>query len=56
MFRYFEAAKLKQKIGRMDEALRYAKEGLQIDRDCLGSDHALYEQGVETVQSLKMQV
>ncbi|OCK74456.1 SET domain-containing protein [Lepidopterella palustris CBS 459.81] len=50
---YFEAAKLNMGLGRREEALRCAEKGLEIDRDCLSTDHPLYQHGVATVQELK---
>jgi hypothetical protein len=51
--RYFEAAKLNEKLGRVMDALNCAEKGSCIDRDCLGTDHPLYEQSEKTVQKLR---
>ncbi|KAJ4417782.1 hypothetical protein N0V82_005948 [Gnomoniopsis sp. IMI 355080] len=50
---YIEAAKLCVKLGRTDEALRLAEKALQIDEDCLGKDHDLYQTSLEVVKSLR---
>jgi hypothetical protein len=53
--RYFEAAKLNQKLDRLKDALECAERGLRIDRDCLGSDHPLHEQSLKVVQDLRQE-
>jgi hypothetical protein len=51
--RYMEAAKLNKSLGKHEDALRCAERGLQIDKDCLGFDHPLYQESIEFVQEIK---
>jgi tetratricopeptide (TPR) repeat protein len=51
--RYLEATKLNEELGNYEEALSSAEKALEIDRYCLGTDHVLYLETLETVQSLK---
>ena len=51
--RYFEAARLSGKLGEHDNALVHAERGLQIDEDCLGNDHVLYQESLEKVEALR---
>lgn len=51
--RYFEKAKLYEKIGEQDQALRCAKIGLALDGDCLGKDHRYYRDGLAIVAGLQ---
>jgi len=51
--RYLEAAKLNESHGRLEEALRCAERGLEIDRDCLGIDHPLYQNSLKAVRDLR---
>ncbi len=50
--RYLEAAKLNEGHGKLKEALRCAERGLEIDRDCLGMDHPLYQNSLTAVDDL----
>ncbi|KAJ4393438.1 hypothetical protein N0V93_002648 [Gnomoniopsis smithogilvyi] len=50
---YLEASKLCVKLGRTDEALLCAEKALQIDEDCLGKDHDLYQNSLELVGKLR---
>ncbi|KAF1986995.1 SET domain-containing protein [Aulographum hederae CBS 113979] len=50
---YFESSRLHKALGNHDEALRCADKGLFIDEDCLGTDHAIYQTGRETVEALR---
>ena len=52
--RYLEATKLNEELGNYEEALYSAERALEIDQDCLGTDHALYLETLETVRSLKL--
>jgi hypothetical protein len=52
--RYLEATKLNEELGNYEEALYSAERALEIDQDCLGTDHSLYQETLETVQSLKL--
>jgi len=40
-------------LGKLEEALKCAEEGLRLEKDCLGVDHALYEHGANVVHKLK---
>jgi hypothetical protein len=51
--RYFEASRLNQRLLRYNEALRCAERGLELDRDCLGEDHALYLEDLKIMKELK---
>jgi len=51
---YLEATKLNEELGNYAEALYSAERALEIDQDCLGTDHTLYLETLETVQSLKL--
>jgi hypothetical protein len=51
--RYLEAAKLNESYSKYDEALRCAERGLEIDGDCLGMDHPLYQNSLKAVHRLK---
>jgi hypothetical protein len=48
-----EAAKLNKEQHKYKDALHSAERGLEIDKDCLGLDHPLYQESLKTVQSLK---
>lgn len=50
---YLEASNLCVTLGRVDEALLYAEKALQIDADCLGTDHELYRNSLGIVGSLR---
>jgi hypothetical protein len=51
--RYLEAAKLNQGHEKYEDALKCAERGLEIDRDCLGIDHPLYQHSLRAVQELR---
>jgi hypothetical protein len=51
--RYLEAAKLNESQDKFKEALRCAERGLEIDRDCLGIDHPLYQTSLKAVDDLR---
>jgi len=51
--RYLEAAKLNEGHGKLKEALHCAERGLEIDRDCLGIDHPLYQNSLKAVDDLR---
>jgi hypothetical protein len=53
--RYLEATRLNKELGNLEEALRSVERALEIDQDCLGTDHVLYKDTLEIVQSLKRQ-
>jgi hypothetical protein len=46
--------KLNEELDNYEEALYNAERALEIDKDCLGTDHVLYLETLETVQSLKL--
>ena len=54
--RYLEVARLNESIGNHREALRCAERGLEIDIDCLGIDHPLYQESLKIVGALKIKV
>jgi hypothetical protein len=49
--RYFEAAKLNEKLENGEDALTCAERGLKIEEACLGKDHAQYQKSFELVQT-----
>lgn len=51
--RYFAAAKLNEGLAKHEDALRCAERGLEIEEDCLGKDHPLYQESWKLVQKLK---
>lgn len=53
MIRYSEAARLNAKLQRYDAAVEYSTLALAIDRDCLGTDHALYHDDVRALKELQ---
>ena len=53
IYRYFEAAKLNGKLGKCEDALRCVERGLQIDEDCLGMDHELYQKSLKDTEALR---
>ncbi|CZT01728.1 uncharacterized protein RAG0_09207 [Rhynchosporium agropyri] len=48
-----KAAELNLDICKHQEALRLAEQALQLDEDCLGTDHLDYKKNLEIVQGLK---
>jgi hypothetical protein len=54
--RYFEAAKLSEKIGKYEAALGFAERGLALDKDCLGEDHDVYLTSLKTIRRLEAEI
>ena len=51
--RYFEAAKLSETIGKLEEALEFARQGLALDKECLGEDHDVYLTSLGIIRRLE---
>ncbi|KAL3419272.1 TPR domain-containing protein [Phlyctema vagabunda] len=50
---HLEAARLSQLLGHSDNALGFAEKGLEIEKDCLGTDHPLYQESLKLVQDMQ---
>ncbi|WPH04819.1 Hypothetical protein R9X50_00771600 [Acrodontium crateriforme] len=50
---YLGAAELAVKLNRTDDAEDLARKGLQIEKDCLGSDSPLYHESVARMEKLR---
>ncbi|CZT45226.1 uncharacterized protein RSE6_05520 [Rhynchosporium secalis] len=53
---YMKAAELNLDMCKHQEALRLAEQALQLDEDCLGTDHLDYKKNLEIVQGLKKEL
>lgn len=51
--RHIAAAKLCQALGRHGEALHHAERGVALDKDCLGTDHRLYQKSLDILKAVK---
>lgn len=52
-YRYQDAARLNRELENYPDALRCAGKGIQLDEDCLGTDHPVYQQGLHDAQELR---
>ena len=47
------ASRLNTKLGKHGEALGCAEKALQVEKDCIGTDHEDYQKTLEIVRGLK---
>ncbi|KAK5121100.1 hypothetical protein LTR85_005584 [Meristemomyces frigidus] len=49
---YLTAAELAAKVGSKDEVLRFSEKGLRIDKECVGTDSAMFHGSLTRVQAI----
>jgi len=47
------ASRLKKDLGEQGDALKFAEKALNIEKDCVGTDHEHYKKTFKVVQELK---
>ncbi len=52
-YRYMATSRLNTKLGKHRDALGCAEKALEIEKDCLGTDHEHYQETLAAVQMLR---